>query len=454
MDIEQRKHILKREGRCYRFAKPNHSSKFCKNQWLKCNNCNGRHITPLCEAKTKRYETAIPPLGEHQTSSSSVAVVNSTSTTLHSVARPESNDIYLQTAKAILSSETKRVLSRIIMDNGSQGTYVSESLANYLKLTTVGYDQARIFAFGENNQRKQLTRLRRVNVKVQSQYSDQMIEICASVVPIICADVLPEPRFEDNYWKFHLDTNDNIGENLVAVDTFFGWTIQGCCGYNENSKCALSIIENREEQVDVTKFWDLEAIGIAVYNENASAVHDVQIEKIVMRYSVSLPWKIPKETLHNNKSNALNRLRGLTIKLMKNREKLIEYDCGIRELLNAGIAERVLANHNDQIAYYMPHRPVYREDKTTTKMRIVFDASSSENDLASLNDHLSPGENLLADLMSILLRFRCYHIAIIADIEKAFLQISIDEADRDTHRFFWYETLSESFSKLPPVVEL
>ncbi|XP_036344422.1 uncharacterized protein LOC118753658 [Rhagoletis pomonella] len=159
------------------------------------------------------------------------------------------------------------------MDNGSQGTYVSESLANYLKLTTVGYDKARIFAFGENNQRKQLTPLRRVNVKVQSQYSDQMIEICASVVPIICADVLPEPRFEgrsfmhlqaklaenrisseniigginlligqDNYWKFHLDTNDNIGENLVAVDTFFGWTIQGCCGYNENSKCALSII--------------------------------------------------------------------------------------------------------------------------------------------------------------------------------------------------------------------
>ncbi|XP_036343359.1 uncharacterized protein LOC118752561, partial [Rhagoletis pomonella] len=290
-----------------------------------------------------------------------------------------------------------------------------------------------------------------------------MIEICASVVPIICADVLPEPRFEgqsfmhlqakltenrissenligginlligqDNYWKFHLGTNDNIGENLMAVDTFFGWTIQGCCGYNENSKCALSIIENREEQVDVTKFWDLEAIGIAVYNENASAVHDVKIEKIGMRYSLSLPWKIPKETLHNNKSNALNHLRGLTIKLMKNREKLIEYDCGIRELLNAGIAERVLANHNDQIAYYMPHRPVYREDKTTTKMRIVFDASSSENDLASLNDHLSP----------------------VADIEKAFLQISIDEADRDTHRFLWYETLPESFSKLPPVVEL
>jgi len=80
----------------------------------------------------------------------------------------------------------------------------------------------------------------------------------------------------------------------------------------------------------------------------------------------------------------------------------------------------------------MPHRPVYRDDKDTTKMRIVFDTSSSENNnTASLNDHLDSGINLLTDLTAILIRIRCQKIAIVPDIKKAFLQIAINEAYRD-----------------------
>ena len=41
-------------------------------------------------------------------------------------------------------------------------------------------------------------------------------------------------------------------------------------------------------------------------------------------------------------------------------------------------------------------------------------------------------------MCSILLRFRVYPIAILADIEKAFLQIAVQEHDRDVTRFSWY----------------
>ena len=41
-------------------------------------------------------------------------------------------------------------------------------------------------------------------------------------------------------------------------------------------------------------------------------------------------------------------------------------------------------------------------------------------------------------MYGILLRFRVYPITILADIEKAFLQIGVQEHDRDVTRFLWY----------------
>ena len=44
---------------------------------------------------------------------------------------------------------------------------------------------------------------------------------------------------------------------------------------------------------------------------------------------------------------------------------------------------------------------------------------------------------MLKDLTGILLRFRLNKIAIVADIEKAFLQIGLLEDAKDVTRFFW-----------------
>ena len=43
---------------------------------------------------------------------------------------------------------------------------------------------------------------------------------------------------------------------------------------------------------------------------------------------------------------------------------------------------------------------------------------------------------ILPDMVGLLLRFRTYSVVILADIEKAFLQVAIQEVDRDVTRFF------------------
>ena len=74
--------------------------------------------------------------------------------------------------------------------------------------------------------------------------------------------------------------------------------------------------------------------------------------------------------------------------------------------------------------------------KSTTKVRIVYDASAKgKKGDKSLNECLYKGQNLLPDLCGILFRFRIQPIAIFSDIEKAFLQVGIREADRDVTRF-------------------
>lgn len=85
----------------------------------------------------------------------------------------------------------------------------------------------------------------------------------------------------------------------------------------------------------------------------------------------------------------------------------------------------------------MPHHAVIREDKATTKLRVVFDASSHKDGCPSLNDCLLAGPNLNPDLLTILVKFRLHPIAFMADITKAFLQISVADKDRDALRFLW-----------------
>ena len=85
---------------------------------------------------------------------------------------------------------------------------------------------------------------------------------------------------------------------------------------------------------------------------------------------------------------------------------------------------------------------VIREDKSTTKVRVVFDGSacSKENSI-SLNDRLEVGENFIPPLFETLLRFRLHAVALTSDIEKAFLQIEVKDSDRDFLRFLWFDNI-------------
>ncbi len=192
-------------------------------------------------------------------------------------------------------------------------------------------------------------------------------------------------------------------------------------------------------------FWELESLGIV--NPDRS-VHD-DFEDTVRfkdgRYEVCLPWKDPHPTLPDNYHLSLKRLRG------QDQSLLSEYNSIIRNQIKEGVVEvveRPEHSENDKVPH-LPHHAVIQWDKRTSKLRIVYDASV-KSDGPSLNGCLHTGPKFDHKIMDILLGFRVHRVAVTADIEKAFLMVSVTKGDRDALRFLWVDDPAKD--QLEPVV--
>ena len=78
---------------------------------------------------------------------------------------------------------------------------------------------------------------------------------------------------------------------------------------------------------------------------------------------------------------------------------------------------------------------VVKEASTTTKLRVVFDASVKTSSGVSLNDQLLPGPNLYPHLTSVILAFRQHKIGMTSDISKVFREVRLHHSERDYHRY-------------------
>ncbi|WKX92157.1 hypothetical protein Q1695_010299 [Nippostrongylus brasiliensis] len=124
---------------------------------------------------------------------------------------------------------------------------------------------------------------------------------------------------------------------------------------------------------------------------------------------------------------AFRRLQSTMTKLRGDPELLQQYHETFNYQLSHGIIEEV----DDSAAtkgirvHYLAHHAVVTPHKETTKLRVVFDASAHRQGVHSLNDLLHKGAPMLPPLNDILLRFRIGDVALVSDVEKAFLQIRL-----------------------------
>ena len=192
---------------------------------------------------------------------------------------------------------------------------------------------------------------------------------------------------------------------------------------------------------ELNKFWDNETLGIRDDECDESKVYADQIKFNGTRYEASLPFKQDHPVIPDNYKIAQGRLCSLLRRLRSEPQVLHQYDNVIKEQLATGVVE--LANVDDEKIvepgniHYLPHREVLKQDRSTTKLRVVYDASPKQKDQISLNDCLLPGQPITLLNFNILLRFRVNKIALVSDLEKAFLNAEINPNQRELLRFLW-----------------
>ncbi len=230
------------------------------------------------------------------------------------------------------------------------------------------------------------------------------------------------------------------------------------CSTQESSRCGTSSGASRAKVLarnEVENLWSLEMLGIenpeVHINEERALEH---FQKTMFRgkdgrYVVRLPWKDTKTPLPTNYRMAMARLKSILERTPE--DKLVEIDKVLQEQLKEGIIEvapfpkreeqRINKLQEDEVkrVHYLPHRWVQER----TKIRIVYDASAKTKTGFCLNDLVHKGMNLTKVMIGLLLNFRIQKVVLTADIQGAYLQIELNELDRDATRFLWIKDVKD-----------
>ena len=230
----------------------------------------------------------------------------------------------------------------------------------------------------------------------------------------------------------------------IAMESMFGWILGGRVRSTEEESGQTLFVRTSSAGEDLERIWNLESIGIESSPFSSACEEKQSLETAAVahfentctrlndgRYEVRWPKKENFHTLPEDDKLARLRLERCE-KALERSGRRQEYEKAIMQYIDEGYAERAPSTPDGPL-HVMSHHAVYKNGK----IRIVFDASAGHP--RSLNDCVLAGPNLIADLAGILLRFRLHRVAVSADIEKAFLQISLHPEERDVTRFLWRE---------------
>ena len=216
----------------------------------------------------------------------------------------------MQTASVVLVNPKDEIkhTSRLLLDCGSQRTYISKFMAEKLKLKEIGKNFLIVHTFGKNKPENIETNVVELGIKLKSGFT---MNVKANIVPNITGKIQRRPVqkiLQEELGKFQLaDSIPNsvettyidlligndyyadiislqrivLAEGLYLLQSKLGWVLSGRINENFSSSHDYSVsmlscyssgwlndmsISSVDETVDVRprleEFWQLETIGI------------------------------------------------------------------------------------------------------------------------------------------------------------------------------------------------
>ncbi|XP_025155125.1 uncharacterized protein LOC112588673 [Harpegnathos saltator] len=435
MPMDQRVEVVKGKHGCFKCLRSGHSYKKCRSK-EKCPWCKRGHCLLMCRNLSSNSEP------NQTTGKESVKqTFNEENSCLTNVSLDVK--VFLPMLKVKLRGPKGAVDVRAVIDTGSHKSYILGQVAEELGYDIVGEQTMVHLLFGGIKTKPQNHKACWVYVDcLDGSYQCNFI---AFKEEVICRN---PPKTNSAPWADILKKNHirlcDTGEGKEPITLLIGADVAGKNLVEQRKEdAALMVMSMMTQEASISDLWRLDTLGImdpiesitkeARQAEVKASFRDTAKKNEEGRYEVQLPWKENHPALQDNRHVAQKRLDTVTKRLQQ--ESLFEdYKAVFDDWLSKGIIEKVNDEEIANKSYYLPHRHVVKES-STTKIRPVFDASAKTEDSPSLNQCLETGPNLIELIPDMLHRFREKKIGITADIAKAFLQISIAQADRDVLRF-------------------
>lgn len=441
-----------------------HSKNYCKSE-KRCRECNAAHNTllhkafsmkPTTSTATKMSPTSTPfTPGNHQKRNVHYAIGSD-------------DEIMLATALLkVKATDGTYMTLRAFIDPGSQVTLITESAAQKLGLQRTQYN-ACIAGVGSVTNKSR----GKVNLTCMSRHNDFTFETDALVMSRVVSN-LPNVTFEKKNWSHieHLtlaDPDYNISRSIdilldasvhsqiimgglltgtdlqpCAQQTKLGWILSGGSGTGRTYNC--HVITNNTD--DIKKYWEMEEITEAKnMTSQEQYCEDLYVSTTRRlqngQYEVQLPMVADyKEKLGESKGKALAQFHRLEKKLSNDTELSDSYKKFMQEYIDLEHMKK--STSQSDIECFLPHHGVVKPDSTTTKLRVVFNASSKTSSGLSLNDLMECGPKLHQDLQAVLIRWRTYEHVFSADCEKMYRMILVAENMQPLQKILWRNDIHE-----------
>lgn len=232
----------------------------------------------------------------------------------------------------------------------------------------------------------------------------------------------------------------------TAMKTIFGWIIMGRAKVSNTPAQTMSLLSysNSLENI-VRRFWEVEETSIPPLKNPEDVLAESHFVRTHYRsnsgrFVVSLPFREEEPLFRGNFNQAvLARLQSVERRLSKQFGIQRDYIHFMQEYIHLGHMQ--LATKPG--TYLIPHHCVLTPANTSTKLRVVFDASFSIAPHDSLNQQLYVGPKLQLDISDIVTKFRQYPVALTADICKMYRQILLHPDHRKYQHILWRSSPNE-----------
>ncbi|XP_076638821.1 uncharacterized protein LOC143350683 [Colletes latitarsis] len=424
-----------------------HDAKGCRSQHV-CSRCSGRHHAllhfeqyereaPSQKPKTKfsngkreeRRDNAPPQrrtAKARAADTSTTQATTSRATTSHCTASTDvPRPVLLATAIVRVYGENGASrLTRALLDQGSETSFISARLRNDLNLprrktsATVsglggGRTQQIKYSVGLNlgaaNGVTPMVSARAYVVSKITNYASPCVNVFNDDALRNLMLANPEPASGQNievligadlYAQVIRSGFRRIApEGPIAQETAFGWILSGPINAASKARCHVRTLHcNVLESLDyaIRRFWEIEEIPSTSVLTKAEEECETHFQKTVARdatgrFIVRLPFNHPKpeEALGDSLHIALSALTRMRRKLDKDQNLAREYEEFLAEYESLEHMTRIEPSEKSRL--YIPHRAVIRTESATTKLRVVFNATSRTVGGQSLNDILHGG---------------------------------------------------------------